>query len=515
MTMSRRSFMASLAGAAALSALPKSAWSIPSGTGSNITGCFGPLLDWPIIPVHAALLPEGRVMTFGTDTDGKAGAGLIYSVWDPELGTGPSSHLVLPNTTPSDIFCSSQSVMTNGDVLMTGGDRTINGQRNNSINGVTIFEPDNNLIKPATKMGSPRWYPSLISLPNEKKVVFGGRDNPYLTTDVTSLTITPELRTSSNEWHYLTGAASTKAYGTPYQNWYYPRAHVLPGGDVGILTNDGLIFAVKTDGGGSISQIGETSYRGEKSYPTISYAPGKWFSMRKEQVNITIEFNGTPIIRRIANMDHDRKWANATIMADGRVFVNGGSAVLNKLDGAVYKATIWDPETEEFTDAAEAQRTRLYHSSAILLPDATILTGGGGANGPETNLNAEIFYPPYLYTKQGHPAVRPKLTDVCATAVLGNVISGVVGTTDQITRVTLVRTGASTHSYNSDQRFLELEFTQDGQLLMASLPDDPTIAVPGYWMMFAWNYKGIPSVAQITQLKIISTLRARRLRWRR
>jgi len=38
----------------------------------------------------------------------------------------------------------------------------------------------------------------------------------------------------------------------------------------------------------------------------------------------------------------------------------------------------------------------------MLLPDATVLTGGGGAPGPVNNLNSEIYYPPYLYAANGN-----------------------------------------------------------------------------------------------------------------
>jgi hypothetical protein len=502
MIISRRSFMATFAGAAALGGLPISAstispTAIPSGPSANVTGLFGPVIDWPIIPIHVVLLPENKVMSYGTDTAGNQTGQFNFAVWDPALGVGPDSHLILPNTTFTDIFCSSQSVMGDGKVLIAGGDRTVNGKRNYSIDATNIFDPETDVISSTTRMNAPRWYPSLVSLPNELKVIFGGRNDPGA-----PLPITPEIRTTTNTWRSLTGAASSIAFGNP-NNWYYPRAHVLPGGKVGVLTNDGLIFSVDTSGMGSIRQVGQTAFPGTPSYPTISYAPGKWFSMRQDLVNITIDFNstGAPIVTRIANMDQVRKWANATIMADGKVFVNGG-AVANSLSAPAYKAIIWDPETTDFTDAASAQRTRLYHSTALLLPDATVWTGGGGAPGPEVNLNAEIFYPPYLYTSQGQPAERPTLTNAPAVALLGRVVSGTIGTNDQIARVTLVRTGSTTHSYNSDQRFLELDFKQDGQHLMVMLPKDPSIVVPGYWMMFAWNRQGVPSTASVVRVKI-------------
>ena len=72
-------------------------------------------------------------MSYGTSATGQQGAQLIYDIWDPSLGTDASSHLVLPNSTSTDIFCSTQSLMLSGDVLTSGGDLTVNGARNSAI----------------------------------------------------------------------------------------------------------------------------------------------------------------------------------------------------------------------------------------------------------------------------------------------------------------------------------------------------------------------------------------------
>ena len=62
---------------------------IPVGASTaNVTGVFGPVVTWPIIPIHAVLLPDGRVMNYGTDASGAQGAQLIYDIWNPKLGTG-------------------------------------------------------------------------------------------------------------------------------------------------------------------------------------------------------------------------------------------------------------------------------------------------------------------------------------------------------------------------------------------------------------------------------------------
>jgi hypothetical protein len=74
---------------------------------NNIDGSWGELLDWPLIPIHAILLANGKILTFGTDANGMQGAGQIYDVYDPVTGT----HTTLPNLTLTDIFCSAAIIL--------------------------------------------------------------------------------------------------------------------------------------------------------------------------------------------------------------------------------------------------------------------------------------------------------------------------------------------------------------------------------------------------------------------
>ena len=61
------------------------------------------------------------------------------------------------------------------------------------------------------------------------------------------------------------------------------------------------------------------------------------------------------------------------------------------------KVAIWDPDTHKVTFGDAAATPRLYHSTAIMLTDGSVLSLGGGAPGPLTNLNGEIYKPGYLY----------------------------------------------------------------------------------------------------------------------
>ena len=90
------------------------------------------------------------------------------------------------------------------------------------------------------------------------------------------------------------------------------------------------------------------------------------------------------------------------MLADGKVLATGGSQVDNELTGVNNIAEIWDPATGSGRRVARRAKARLYHSTALLLPDASVLVARAArrATGPQNNLNAEIYYPPYLFTSR-------------------------------------------------------------------------------------------------------------------
>lgn len=486
-----------------LSTAQTAAAQIPTGgPNAHLGGVFGVPLAWPIIPIHVVLLPDGRVMSYGTNEQGQQGALLIYDVWNPKLGTGGTSHDVLPNTTKSDIFCSSQSVMLSGQVLITGGDLTVNGVRNFARNNTNLFTPSTHTLAANTPMNYARWYDSLVGLSNGQLVVFGGYQNQVTKQPVEPAT-TPELyHPETHAWVALTGATSLPAFGNA-GNWFYPRAYEGPGGKIFVVGNDGSLYSVSTAGSGSIGRYSVSAPAGASDLPTVPFAPGKLLSIRDNKSVVVIDYTkAAPVVTHTADIDAVRFWANGTVMADGRVLITGGSATANKLTGVDYQAEIWDPSTGLWTAGANAAKPRLYHSNSLLLPDATVLTGGGGAPGPVINLNAEIYYPPYLYDADGSPAIRPTISTVLPLSLNpGGTLNITVGSTDQIGRLTFVRTGSSTHSNNSDQRFIVLSFKQIGQNLTATLPSDPVALVPGRYMLFAFDKSGVPSVAQIVTVE--------------
>ncbi|MFO1036699.1 MAG: galactose oxidase early set domain-containing protein [Geminicoccaceae bacterium] len=452
-------------------------------------GIFGQPLSWPIVPIHMSLLPDGRVLTYGTTPAGKASGSLVYVLFDPDKGTGPEALSVMPNTTTTDIFCSAQSIMAQtGETLITGGARKVNY----SINSTTIFDSSSNAIRAAQPMSYARWYPTLVALPNGDMLTVGGRQ------DIGVPTTMPEIFSATAGWRTLPLADSIAAFGLAKGNWWYPQAYLTPTGDVFILGHDGAMFRLDPTNSGAITKLAKKVTVAHQSLATVMFQPGRLLSIRNKLEADVIDINGSePTVRKTSPIDQLRYYGSLTVMADGKVLYNGGSIVINKLGGVAYLGIIWDPATEQWTTTAAAAKPRLYHSSSLLLPDATVLTGGGGPPGPVLNMNAEIYYPPYLFDSSGQLAPRPEIVDSPSSLPAGGSFAVQVGEGTTVSRVTLVRGGSATHNFNPDQRFFALPFTQDGTTLTVDAPADRRVAPPGAYMLFAFDAAGVPSHARM------------------
>jgi hypothetical protein len=134
----------------------------------NGVGGWSPLADWPLIPIHAVILKDGRVLTWGTVAAGQQTGRFIYDVWNPAAGFGSVAHRTLDNTTRTDLFCSAQTVLPGtSDVLLVGGD-VWNGQsttgKGNSDS--VVFDPDSHALAQAQVMARRRWYATATTLPS-------------------------------------------------------------------------------------------------------------------------------------------------------------------------------------------------------------------------------------------------------------------------------------------------------------------------------------------------------------
>lgn len=472
-------------------------------------GKFDLLHDWPIMPIAMMLMPDGRVLAYGTDEQGKQSGEMYYAVWDPKVGTGADAFETLPNITGTDIFCAGQALIpSTGHGLLVGGDSIVNGKRNYATADVNIFDPSTDTLISQPSMAYKRWYATAVTLPNGEHVVLGGRnDRNFAGTSLIPATVatyspTPEVRDAGGNWRTLDSASSDFAYGAEYNSWFYPRAWLNPQGGVFILNNKGEMYNLDVSDAGTLTKYtSEVDAYGSQGHPATVFAPGRILSIRKKGVAVVVDINGAePVISSGGTLSKDRRYGNATVLADGRVWVSGGSTTRNDLDGVVLESEIWDPNTGNWTLAASAATARLYHSTAILLPDGTVATGGGGAPGPLTQMNGEIYHPPYLIKKNGDLAFRPKIKFAPSTIGWNEEFS--VQSNSIITRITLVRLGAVTHTFNNEAGFFDLPISEIGvsRTVTALSPATANIAPPGYYMLFVWNKWGRPSVAEIVQI---------------
>ena len=184
-------------------------------------------------------------------------------------------------------------------------------------------------------------------------------------------------------------------------------------------------------------------------------------------------------------------------------------------DQPVQQAWYFDPTQplgSRWSKAAYSNIPRMYHSSASLLVDGSVIVSGSNPNAdfiPQgypgytyfTQYQVEIFYPDYWDKPRPAPGGMP------STLTYGGDYFNVTLTLDDLnnnalninkTKAVVIRTGFSTHAMNMGQRHVELSasFTSnnDGSatLHVAQLPPNPAILVPGPALFFI-VVDGVPS----------------------
>ncbi len=443
-------------------------------------------------------MDDGRVLTFGTDANGMQGGQFIYDIYDPVTGT----HQTLANTVGTDIFCSAAMIIPGTDkVLIAGGDARPDGRPNTGVNDVNILDMKTGELyaAPDGDMVNQRWYPTMVSLEDGRMVMLGGSDGAGRHQD------TAEVYTPGVGWKALTGAVDADLG----RAGHYPRAFLDTDGNVVYFSTgrgadaDIEVMSLNIDangGTGSITEIGKLPFNATWENPAVQFDVGKILIQDSGSGLWVMDISGNGVqFEKVADMGSERNWSNMTVLPDGTVLINGGSAVGNTEAAANKTAAIWDPETNQVTEMAAENAPRLYHSTAVLLNDGSVLSAGGGAAGFAENnyLDAQTYMPTYLYDQNGQLAQRPVIEAAPSEIRSGQTFIVNMDSTDDIARVTFVKNGAATHAFNMGTAFVEAQFSTgfgNGNLTVTA----PTTAEglsSGDWMMFVWDKNGVPSIA--------------------
>ncbi|MCA1586545.1 MAG: DUF1929 domain-containing protein, partial [Acidobacteria bacterium] len=210
-----------------------------------------------------------------------------------------------------------------------------------------------------------------------------------------------------------------------------------------------------------------------------------------------------PAWRFTQPMKFARVMPDAVLLPDMTVLVVGGSATGKADSGTdpVLSLELFDPVSETWSTMCPMTVPRLYHSTALLLPDGTVFIGGkdGLFNDhpykyPEHRV--EIFKPPYCFK-----GPRPVITGAPSTVTWGTTFSISCPSALQIGSAVLIRPGSVTHSYNMEQRLVGLTITsRTASQLTVQTPPTGSIAPPGHYLLFVLALNNVPSIGKFIQL---------------
>jgi hypothetical protein len=470
------------AGNSATSAAVSVTVSNNTSTNPAVVGQWSNVLSWPLVALNMTLMPNGKVLAYDDHTDG-TGAG----VFDPATLSMTTVPFLAAN-----LFCSGNNLLPDGRVFVAGGHK----ETHIGIPNASIFSPTTQTWSSGPPMAVGRWYPTSTALPDGRMLVLGGEVNCN------------NCNAPIPEIFDPAGAGSwTRLANAPMDLQYYPHVFVNPDGRIVVTGANRLEMATY-----ALDIATQTWTTVDPAVlnagSSVMYLPGKYMKSGRGRdpdlpgapsvaTTYVLDMSAaTPRWRQTASMTYPRTEHNLTILADGTVLTSGGA--LNSdvfdLNAPVLTPELWDPVTEAYTLMAPMPHPRIYHSTALLMPDGRVLSAGGGRYGPNY-LEAEFWSPPYLFK-----GPRPTITSAPSTLGYGG--SFFVGTAaTDIRAVNLMRTGAVTHAFNQNQRFLPLAFQQTTGGLTVQMPSGPNAAPPGYYMLFILNANGVPSVAPIIKVQ--------------
>jgi len=515
-----------------------------------VTGRWGKSFDLRNVAIHTSVLPNGLVLMWGRRDAADGNLDFVDCtpfVWNPSGGPDGNGVDVGPTPVPTvdgkkiNLFCAGHAFLADGRLLVVGG------HVEDSVGTDTAFlyeyDPAGGVgtWTASARMDKGRWYPTATTLPDGSVLAFSGSYKIGEKPDGSPTTET-------NKWPQVWKDGAWIPLN-PLPNGQspdlYPRMHVRgKDGSVFMSGPFGPSWSLTLPNGGQWA-LGDSRDGARRDYaPSVAFAEDRIVYIGggtdrdvrtpTKDVEVIDLRADVPWWRNGASMSTPRRQHNATILPDGTVLVTGGTqgegdpAIesdpgFNDLRAGkpVHAAELWQPgpdpgpfpepldsdklpEVGSWTRLGAEDEDRCYHSTAVLLPDARVLSAGGGEfrpktgrgqppNAPiDTHRTAQIFSPPYLFR-----GPRPQITAAPTSVTYGETFEVEVDTPDEIARVTWIRLPSVTHSMDMSQRINELDVRVANGKLRVTAPASPQTCPPGYHMLFVLNKVDVPSRAAI------------------
>lgn len=474
--LTRRAALTGAGVAGIFAALPRSEAALDE------TGQWSSPLDIGGQAIHAALMHTGYVLFFGYIEDAPAGDRTSYvGTWNYTTGAvGRADY-----SYPRDIFCAGMSFLRNGRLYVAGGHNAdIRVPDSVGVAETDVFDPVTRTWTPGPVMAEKRWYPTQVQMPGGSTYIFGGWETdgtPALGVEVydpttgtlrrlpasanKELKLYPHMRLMPNGKLVKTGGARLTLF-------FDPATNTWANGPTMNVGNRPWGTSVAISGGTKVLTFG--------GRPLVGSAPTR----TAEVLDLTA---ATPRWQPTGSLTYGRIHCNGVVLPDGTVLAVGGG-IEGNLTGPVRTAELYDPATGTWRLMAAQTAGRMYHSTALLLPDGRVFSAG--QNGAYAT-TAELYSPPYLFR-----GARPTVTSLGASVRSGATLSIASPEASTVTRVALMRSGSTTHQVNTDQRHLFLAFTRSGTTIAATVPANRNLAPPGRYLVFLLNGDGVPSVGR-------------------
>jgi hypothetical protein len=469
--------------AAALAPLVASTRGAFGAADPAVNGRWSAPFDMGGVAIHAMLLHTDDVLIFQY-VEGAAGVDHTSWVGTWNWRTGVTREA--PFTYNRDIFCASHNVLADGRVFIAGGHDHTTGKKGDGV-GVAdtdVYDPTTRTWSPTPPLGQKRWYPTNVGLANGRTLVFGGQEE------------TGSQSNTIDEYNAVTSTTRSLPASATKPMGMYPRLHLLPNGKVlrSGPQRQSLLFNPTTSSWATLPPM----LFGARLRGSVVLLPGATRVLNMGGAasgtaapTATAEILDTSVAapqwRSTTPMTHPRLLMNSVVLPSGEVLVLGGGAAF-EYTSPVFVPELYDPVSRSWKDMAPQQASRMYHSTALLLPDGRVLSAGQDF-GPLARFG-EIFSPPYLFR-----GPRPTVVGAPASIVHGRRFSFTSNQAADVRKVVLVRPGSATHQVDTDQRSVPLQFSVSGSSVSALVPANVNQVPPAYYLLFALNSLGVPSVA--------------------